>query len=325
MANPEYNLNQLNTPDIIKNLPEYHGDLQNLGSFIRTVNPVVDIILQAPEVIRPFWLQAIRNKIKGKAHERIRLYGEPQNWTEIRNILLRHFSDHRDQRTLYMKLQTMKQKFLTIHEFYDKCLEIVTALNEIATTEANDALRNIIVERNISEGLHTFLNGIREPLKTILLSRNPQTLYEAYNIAIIIQPDVKYDKPQNFKNYNTNHYNNQFNNPFRHNIVHQPNFNNNFNRQPNFNNNGFNNNNHHNFNNHNNFSRNSGNFRKLDKPVPMEVDPSSRNIRNPNRNSFRNFNQNQNNHFRNATNGHNGIIVEELFVNENFRDKASEN
>lgn len=89
------NLNDLNTPDVI--------------IIISTVNPVAALIITAPENSRQFFLRAIRNKIIGIASDRLRLYGEPEAWTGIRTYLELHFSDHRDQRTLYNQLNSLRQ------------------------------------------------------------------------------------------------------------------------------------------------------------------------------------------------------------------------
>lgn len=186
------NIAQLATPDIIKNLPEFRGDMNELHSFISTVNQVATIIDIAPVTIRPFWSLALRNKIKGVASDRLRLCGGPTDWENIRTCLLQHFDDHRDQRTLYHQLSILKQNNLSIHEFNNKVLELVTALNsKVTNEEENNEIKQLLILRNCKEGLETFINGSKEPLKTILLARNPQTLHDAYNIALQIQIDVQ--------------------------------------------------------------------------------------------------------------------------------------
>lgn len=192
-----------NTPDIIKNLPEFNGDFRQLDNFIACVNPVALLIETCTEITRPFMLRAIRNKITGNASERLRLYGEPDNWNAIREVLKLHFSDHRDTRTLYSNLNALRQT-ASINAFYDRVLELVTALNSKARRETTEPrLIQPTIDRNLAEGLQVFINGVNEPLKTILLSRNPTSLDNAYTIAMQLQ----YDKSTpTFKQNSTNPY-----------------------------------------------------------------------------------------------------------------------
>lgn len=241
MAQP--NMDSFTTPDVIKNLPEFYGDSREIRNFIKTVEPVVALVAASAEDVRLHWFAAIRNKIKGAASERLRLYGEPETWESIRTCLNLHFSDYRDKRTLYRTLCSLKQTN-SMYQFYDQVLEVVTALNQKATEmEATAEIKQAEVQYNLKEGLVSFMNGLREPLRTILICRNPATLDSAYAIALTMQtgspPCVK---PTNTNNYNqyqpcachTNHFENRSHNPNKfqqraqHNnypLAHQPNIN----------------------------------------------------------------------------------------------------
>lgn len=323
----EVNIAQLATPDIIKNLPEYYGETKYLNNFIKCVDPVAQILALAPIAAQPFWFASLRNKIKGRASDRLRLNGEPGTWAAIRDCLKVHFSDQRDQRFLVVQLQTLKQNNLSIPEFYDRILELVTALNVIASEEANENFRNLIVTRNLSEGLETFMKGSKEPLKTILLSRNPPNLSDAYNIALTLNIEsrnehykVLYTSKTHNNNHNSNNNysynrNNNHINPYNGN-----NFKNNFNNNYN---NGFRNNNNNNLNRYTNNKYNNnrdGHFgnnsyqRRFDNSAPMDIENTSQVRHNFNRNS----------RDRNPRQQSPRIVSEELFTNENFRDQASE-
>lgn len=309
----DLNLQQIATPDIIKNLPEFHGDSRSLNVFISCVDPVANIIALVPQDVRPFWLGALRNKIKGRASERLRLYGEPNTWDAIRTILREHFTDNRDQRTLYNQLNLIKQNNLPTSVYYDRILEIVTALNAKCSEEINANLRQLLIDRNMREGLETFINGAKEPLKTILLSRNPRTMSIAFSIANEISQDYhnSYNNQFNQNNYlnRNNNYPNRSNNTFHsgnnHNYLNRfnnPFHNGNNNNYPNRFNNTF-----HNGNNHNNFNQRPNNNTSNNNPTPMEVDQ---------RTASRRTYQNGNNKFNRNAN----IYAEELFHNENFQE-----
>lgn len=183
----QFNIHNLNTPDVIKNLPEFFGDPKDIHNFIKTVNPVATLLAQTPVETQPFWLAAIRNKIKGPASDRLRLYGEPSTWEDIKTCLLLHFIDHRDERTLYHQLNSIKQTG-TIEKFYDDILELITCLNvKISSSDQAAAIKQTMIDRNLNEGLQTFVNGLRGYFRTILLSRNPLTLSDAYAIAMELQ------------------------------------------------------------------------------------------------------------------------------------------
>lgn len=76
-VNALINLATLKTPDIIKNLPEFFGNSKDVHNFIKAVDPISNLLAQTPAATQPFWLTAIRNKIKGEANDRLRLHGEP--------------------------------------------------------------------------------------------------------------------------------------------------------------------------------------------------------------------------------------------------------
>lgn len=74
----------------------------------------------APEEVRPFWSRAIKAKIVGKAKLVISNYGRDLNWQDTKNYLIHHFSDRRDERTLYAQLILMKEDSYGIESFYKR-------------------------------------------------------------------------------------------------------------------------------------------------------------------------------------------------------------
>lgn len=321
------NVNDLNVPDAFKNLPSFNGNSHELHGFIKAVNSVSPYLTNAPAHVRPFWFATVRNKITGTASDRLRLYGEPETWESIRTCLLLHFSDHRDTRTLYNQLNLLKHTG-DIQSFYDKILELVATLNDKARVEHanNAAARQSTIDRNIAEGLTVFMTGLREPFKTILMSRNPPTLNEAYSIAMQIQPEMnKPNKPyQPDNNYRHNNYNNPKYNTNR------------FSNTNNYQQRNYSNNQHQNyvprqFNyTPRPFMNNHSQPRNI--PEPMEVDQSTANTRQQNNNAFRGFNnrgynngtQVRGNATTNRRNENNSMVVEELFNNENFQQTGNQ-
>lgn len=326
MAQP--NLNEFNTPDIIRNLPEFHGDPRTLHNFLNNATPVMRLVTNAPEAVRPFWAAAIRNKIRGAASERLRLYGEPDTWANIRTCLVLHFSENRDKRTLYNELTSLRQTH-GMNKFYDEILEIITALNQ-KVTDSNELaqIKQAEIQRNLAEGLQVFMNGVHEPLRTILLSRNPPTLSDAYKIALTT-PTVQqqYSNRQRFdhqqrdnrQHFQTRDY--QQTRDFRQNFhqtrdIRPNNYAQARGYQPNGNQRHFQPNNNYRYHDTGNVQsranfyngNNANNHNAHNRPVPMEVD--------------RNSGQSRQSAFVNRSNGSGNsrrpqVIAEELFTNEN--------
>lgn len=246
-------------------------------------------------------------------------------------------------RTLYNQLNNITQTG-SIQRFYDEILEIVTALNvKINSEENNDNIREPLIERNLTEGLQTFMAGIREPIKTILLSRNPDSLNTAFEIAIQIQDNSLKTNTFSNNNYRTSYFHNQQNNRFSKQNNYQRGITQNY--QPNPNHNQYSAQTHR----QNHFQRNHPNFAprqntqsyQNNQVEAMEVDPSA-NIRNNFTNGRRNLgsgqnrtnqmNRSYNNYQRSGINqdvsmqynNNNRIISEELFPNENFQEQGTE-
>lgn len=295
--NNQINIAQLATPDFIRKLPEFDGNPIDLNDFIEALDSIVLIIAQAPEGVQPFWSRALKSKIVGKAKGVLKLYGNNLDWPEIRTYLISHFSDKRDERTLFAQLMLIKQNNSAVEEFYQNVLDLVGLLNnKVSAKDIINEAKVALIQTNQETGLRSFINGCRDPLKNILKARQPQTLIQAYEIAIEEQRDrpelvnyvgLNYGNRTN-NNYTQNRKTNNFNN-FR--------LNNNYNNPRNYNNN-INNINRYNSNNYQNFNRpsfNSGyNFRPRNFPSYNNYQNANWNNNNSNHHRFeRNSGQNR--------------------------------
>lgn len=80
-------------------------------------------------------LRAIRNKIEGKAMEAIIEKGASLKWDEIKDALILHCSDKRDEPTLMYELHTLVQSSLPLRTLYEKVCEIKIALFRLTDTK----------------------------------------------------------------------------------------------------------------------------------------------------------------------------------------------
>ena len=88
----------------------------------------------------------------------------------------------------------LKQENETPEQFYIRCQDMKSLLlSNLAVTEPNEGIR--IVKRNMFDNLtlKSFLSGLREPLGSIIRSRNPQTL-EAAQAQILNEENILYVK-----------------------------------------------------------------------------------------------------------------------------------
>lgn len=204
----QVNIQQLATPDFIKHIPEFDGNPNDLTDFIESVEEAILVINVAPEQVRPFWFRAIKSKIVGNAKSVLRLYGNLLEWNEIRTYLISHFSDRRDERTLFAQLVLLKQNNNNIDTFYQQILDVVSALNNKVAAKINltQEARQSLIDGNNESGLRSFVSGCRDPLGNILKARQPGTLIEAYETAV----DKQRDRPELF-NYANQNYSRIFN------------------------------------------------------------------------------------------------------------------
>lgn len=141
----------------------------------------------------------------GNAKTTLKLYGHNLDWNIIRTYLINHFSDKRDERTLYAQLILLKQSGNDVDVFYRGILDIVSLLNmKVCGRDLNEEAKQALIETNQEAGLRSFITGCRDPLRNILKARQPRTLVDAYEIAI----DEQRDRPELF-NYVTTNYTNR--------------------------------------------------------------------------------------------------------------------
>ncbi|XP_017076554.1 uncharacterized protein LOC108111546 [Drosophila eugracilis] len=128
-------------PDPIKSLPPYSGDPFTLNEFIENVEEIILMIRTTDQTTYgQMCLRAIRRKIEGKANEEIISAGANLNWDEIKDALIRHCSDKRDEETLMTELHELKHRQLSIQRSYEQITKIRLALFRIIDTEETEQI-----------------------------------------------------------------------------------------------------------------------------------------------------------------------------------------
>lgn len=250
----------LRIPDAIRDLPKFEGNPRLLFDFISNVEEIFSALGHITNVENSPYLKilmrAVRNKITGPANEVLDMYGTQINWIDIKQNLILHYSDKRNECSLIKDLHHLKQNNKTVEQFYSEVIEILATLNNYVRIHETD---NSIIQskKGLYENmcLGVFLSGLKEPLGSTIRAMKPANLavafancteeqnvsYMRYNNPIQTKPFNTQNKPypnQNTQNFQKNNFqrNNNFpRNNFPNNFQ-RNNFQNNFQRKPQVNN-----------------------------------------------------------------------------------------
>lgn len=221
----------LRIPDAVKDLPTFDGNPRLLYDFLTNVEEILSLMPQLEgSTYEKIILRAVRNKIIGEANEVLNLYGTPVDWNQIKNNLILHYSDKRNETSLIRDLHQMRQGQSTLEHFYSKIIDILSAMTNHVNVHERDA--NVITAKLRLYGemcLNTFLSGLKEPLGSTVRSMRPSKLAEAYYFCLQEQNchyfrDPQRPQPLASNNRNTNRpvSNNFPSRPFNSNIRNSP-------------------------------------------------------------------------------------------------------
>lgn len=184
-GDPESILKSLQTPQIIRDLPSFDGNPIKLHSFIRAIDSLMPTINRAVGTdCHQVWIQAIRTKVVGEADNILELYGTNLNWADIKQNLITHYSDRRDEVSLTRDLFAIHQ-VSTVEEFYSKISHVVSLLvNLLNISEEHTAVK--AAKNNFYQqlGLKVFLGGLKDPLGPIIRAQVPTNLKDALRLCI---------------------------------------------------------------------------------------------------------------------------------------------
>lgn len=124
--------NSLRVPDVIKDLPKFEGNPRLLFDFIQNVEEILSLV--APKAGTPYGqllLRAIRNKIIGPANEVLNIYGTQLEWKTIKENLILHYSDKRNETSLIRDIHNIKQYSKTVEVFYSEVIELLSIITNL--------------------------------------------------------------------------------------------------------------------------------------------------------------------------------------------------
>lgn len=217
----------LTSSELIKDaqkIREFRGDgSYALTSFLREVDIVLSFCTQSTNIRKYIFHRIIVNKIQGDALDVIRGLGSDASWDLIKKELINNFSVKETYFQLYHKALSLRNNN-NVSEYFSKLKNILAKLNE---KHEHDALKPVefCPRANESLILKTFLDNIDPSLASVVLSRNINTLREAYSLlqtSGLVREKFKNNFCQNnsnnrsshqtHKNYQSNNHHNNHNN-----------------------------------------------------------------------------------------------------------------
>lgn len=180
----------------------YDGDRSKIHSFIRNCDNAMKL---ANDCQKAPLFNFICSRLNDKAELAIANH-DYQNWEQLKEFLLLSYTEKKSYGHLQLELQTCRQNFnediTTYMQRIETCQVKLLQLARTLSENENELNGRFAVIRDTA--LHTFIINCLPQYSLILRSRDPQTLAEAYDIAI------REEKIRKFQN--TNKFSNKFNN-----------------------------------------------------------------------------------------------------------------
>ena len=184
----------------------------------------------------PILIKYITTRLSGKALEAIK-YKDTSKWIYIKKYLTDTFEVQHSISSLQLELNSAKMRFNEdVNTYSDRVEKLYYKLSDMNTLNKNKDDARVIHEALKDQTLAIYMKGLKEPIRTIVKSRNPKTLEHAKQIARSEELEFNSDK-EALNNINRNkHFNNQNN----YDRSYKQNFNPSRNKNRNFNRNNYN-------------------------------------------------------------------------------------
>ncbi|XP_055906605.1 probable serine/threonine-protein kinase clkA [Eupeodes corollae] len=167
--------------DLITRVPEYSGNREQLIEFIERVDNLIPLLNSFPAESLLILKGYLRDRITGKAREAFQKRGRITEWNDLRTILIEEFGERVSSGVLIDKMRSARVK-TTIESYYNEINNYLCRINNVNLLQNNNDQQ--IIASNNRIALEAFKHSLPEPTKTIILSRNPKSLRDAYKIIL---------------------------------------------------------------------------------------------------------------------------------------------
>lgn len=207
----------------LSKLPSFDGSFKNLHTFIDLVDRVTSILDTYDDVSKSIFLDIIKSKLVGQAKDVSDINNHLTSWTTLNTVLTNNFGDRLSIEQLYDQMRSLKFK-TNAKNFYDDITSTLSRLNmKSRILYQNQVGYDAIITANKRTALDIFKNKLIEPMRSIIICRNPANIEDAMKILYDTNyafynpnPDKTSNKKFN-KNQGKNFTNNHYSSPDRYN------------------------------------------------------------------------------------------------------------
>lgn len=191
--------------DLIKSLPEFHGDQLKYVSWRQAVF-AAHKMFEGYEGSSKYYqaVAIIRNKIVGSADSVLSSFNTVLNFKAIISRLDFTYSDKRPIYLIEQEMSTLKQGKMSIFEFYDTVEQKLTLLinKTIMSHEGKSELIASLNQKYRQDALRTFISGLRKPMCDVLFASRPADMPTALALAEELEANqMRYTFASSFANY----------------------------------------------------------------------------------------------------------------------------
>lgn len=205
----------------IERLPEYGGKRDELYAFIGVVEDIIPVLAKYNTEGQNILLNRIKAKLVQGARQAIEIDNSASSWKEIKEVLINNFGDKKSADQIFDEMRALNFVDNSVN-FYKNIKLVLRRLNNKCRDETNG---KTICAANTQSALNIFKQKLPEPMRSIIFSRNPQSLEDAMDI--LYQGNYAFHNPinrsfpenSNFKNQNfknSTYPKKNYNNDFRH-------------------------------------------------------------------------------------------------------------
>ena len=183
-------------------IPEFRGNNVELPYFIKTAEALITKFYNYNDVndYDNFVLIAnVRAKVKGEALTAISNFSI-NSWTDLKNALLNTYSDKRDCFTLAIEIASLQQTNENAFEYLNKIQTLLNAHTAYVETQIEEAKRATFIEYGQKLAIRSLLKGLKDPLRSLVQTRNPQTLA---GVSKILMNDFQYEAGRTMNVHNS--------------------------------------------------------------------------------------------------------------------------
>ena len=165
-------------------VPEFTGQPETLTRFLKISDQLINkfFIRDDPDHFdNTYLIHSIVSKIKGDASAK--LANHPlENWEEVKKALKNLYQDKRDLFTLNIELTKLEQKNDTPFVYYEKINALLNLIQNCITLTYSGQASETLIKYHQDLSLRVFLKGLNEPLSSLLVTKGPESLGDAFSM-----------------------------------------------------------------------------------------------------------------------------------------------